>query len=76
MKSLERQGWDYKEGLCVGESYDFKVPADMEATVSGLSHDEFPVYVAAIKLGMRFLPHPFVVDVLGGFNIEVTQLTP
>lgn len=37
--------------------------------------EDFPIYVAAIKLGMRFPPHPSLVDVLNWFNIGVAQLT-
>ncbi|XP_056698996.1 uncharacterized protein [Spinacia oleracea] len=53
-----------------------RVPAGLDSTVSLLAEGEFPVYAASIKLGMRFPPHPFVVEVLDGFNIGVAQLTP
>lgn len=76
MKWLDKNGADLRDGLCVGKGYEMRVPAGLEATVSVLVDGEFPVYAAAIKSGMRFPPHPFVVEVLDGFNIAVAQLTP
>lgn len=52
-----------------------RVQADLDSTVSLLADGEFPVYAAAIKLGMWFPPHPFVVEVLDGFNIGVGKLS-
>ncbi|XP_056691732.1 uncharacterized protein [Spinacia oleracea] len=76
MRWLDRHGAKMRDDLCVGEGYQMRVPAGLDSTVSLLAEGEFPVYAAAIKLGMRFPPHPFVVEVLDGFNIGVAQLTP
>ncbi|XP_056691178.1 uncharacterized protein [Spinacia oleracea] len=71
MRWLDKHDADYRDGLCIGEGYELRVPTDMESTVSLLADGEFPVYAAAIKLGMRFPPHLVLVDVLDGFNIGV-----
>ncbi|XP_056684999.1 uncharacterized protein [Spinacia oleracea] len=76
MRWLDRHGAKMRDDLCVGEGYQMRVPAGLDSTVSLLAEGEFPVYAASIKLGMRFPPHPFVVEVLDGFNIGVAQLTP
>ena len=48
----------------------------MDCTSFGLVEGEFAVYSSFLKLGMRFPPHPFVMELLDGFNIGLNQMSP
>lgn len=37
---------------------------------------EFAVYASTLKLGLRFPPHPFVIELLDDYNIGLNQMTP
>lgn len=57
------------------EGYDFRMPRDIDCTTTSLIEGEFVVYVSTLKMGLRF-PHPFVLEMLDGYNICVNQMTP
>ena len=73
---LTIKGRDYGKFLNLGSEYKFRMPAGMDCTSFGLVEGEFAVYGSFLKLGMRFPPHPFVVELLDGFNIGLNQMSP
>lgn len=51
------------------------MPGSMQCTTRGRVDDEFSVYAYSLKLGIRFPPHSFFVEMLDDYNIGVNQMT-
>lgn len=71
---LQAKGSDYRESLNLGEGYSLRIPGGMDCSSVGLIPVEFAVYVSTLKLGLRFPPHSFVVEMLGDYYIGVNQM--
>lgn len=73
---LNAEGRAYSDSLNLGEGYSLRMPGGMDCSSVGLIPGEFDVYASTLKLGLRFPPHPFVVEMLDGYNIGVNQMMP
>jgi len=61
--------------IIFGPGYDVRVPK-VGSNVRVLPEGCIPVYEAVLDLGLRFPLHPFVLEILDGYDLGLWQLTP
>ena len=64
------------ETFSLPSSYQLKAPKDMKTVSQNPYHDHLFVYVDALKAGLRFPLHLFIIEFLNSSNLTNTQLSP
>ena len=62
--------------LKLPSSYELRVLDDTKTVSQSPYHNHLFVYVDALKAGLRFPFHPFIVDFLNLSNLTITQFSP
>ena len=59
----------------LSSSYELRVLEDTKTVSQSSYHDHFFVYIDALKDGLRFPLHPFIMDFFNSSNLTITQFS-